>query len=241
MMQNSIPNIDNTSVMDAMQERINFLENELVETRLKLACAKSSEDYLSLELTRMKSNENNAHRQQQDSTRSIDAVPTFDPFLRKTKKNTNKVPHKRRMPSKSLNPGSCSSAMNLMALAQLVSNGSMLSLHRQNTKKKMSTLNPNSCASGLDLMLGLDGNSMLSMSSVVSLSKLLANQRGNNASLSSGKNFALLFGDVRLDSSASMRRNKSSKNDARLGNMMKSQDTKSNAEWDVFEKVQVKK
>lgn len=236
-MQNSIPTIDNTSVMDAMQEQINFLENELVETRLKLAYAKSSEDYLRLELTRMKSNEINAHRQQQDDTRSIVAVPTFEPFLRKTKKSINKVPLKRRMPSKPLNPGSCSSAMNLMVLAQLGSNGSMMSLHHQNAKKKKkkSTLNPNSCASGLDLMLGLDGNSMLSMSSVVSSSKLLASQRGINASLSSGQNFALLFGNVRLNSSASMRRSRSRKNNARLANMMKNQVTKSNAEWDMFE------
>mmetsp|Transcript_36163 Transcript_36163/g.77995 ORF Transcript_36163/g.77995 Transcript_36163/m.77995 type:complete len:235 (+) Transcript_36163:288-992(+) len=234
-MQNSISTIDNTSVMDAMQERIHFLENELVETRLKLACAKSSQDYLSLELVKMKSNENNAHLQQKDGTRSIVAVPTCDPFLRETKKNTKKIPLKRRMPSKPLNPGSCSSAMNLMALAQLGSNGSMLSLHHHNAKKKKSTLNPNSCASGLDLLFGLDGDSMLSMSSVVSSSKLRASQRGINASLSSGQNFALLFGNVRLNSSASMRRNRSSKNNARLCNMMKNQDTKSNAEWDVFE------
>ena len=72
------------------------------------------------------------------------SVPTADPFLRR--RGTEGTEHARLAKisnQRVLNPGSCSSGINLLA-----SSGSLVSIYRG------ATLNPNSCASGLDLLCG---------------------------------------------------------------------------------------
>jgi hypothetical protein len=249
------PQTNNPSVIDALQERIAFREKDLVEKRLQLACAKSSEDILKLELARMRSadakatsnkstsslfgaNEGAVGKNEdthQENTAKIFSVPTTDPFSRK--KNAYKVHRGRRTSTKALNPGSCSSGMDLLALAQLGSNGSLSSLHRA----RRVVLNPNSCASGLNLVNGLQASnlgSMRSMLSGISASGLLRPSQRNNASsgsLSSGNNFALLLGNARIVSSSSLRRGNSSRNNTRLKSNTTTLGSKRNADWGVFE------
>lgn len=245
----------------ALQERIASLEKDLIETRLQLACAKSNEDYMRLELTNMSTalarataspsacttsslfgaavgNESSCHHSINVGTTMI--VPTSNPIQRKTKNGEVRVHRARRTSSKALNPGSCASGLDLLALAQLNPQTSMASsssfLHR--SKKTKTSLNPNSCASGLNLLAGLMGGglpsygniSMLSMTSNISASQLLrgvvqqqqqrnggANPSNRGASrVPSGNNIALLLGNARILSSSSLGGNQ-------------------NADWGVFE------
>mmetsp|Transcript_26563 Transcript_26563/g.48843 ORF Transcript_26563/g.48843 Transcript_26563/m.48843 type:complete len:268 (-) Transcript_26563:73-876(-) len=238
------PQTNNSSVTDAVQERITYLETE--------SCVKGSDDILMLELDRMRSadvkatsnkytfsfganeatgNNENMH---QKNTPKIITVPTADPFSRK--KNAEKVHRARRTFTKVLNPASCSSGMDLLALAQIGSNGSG-SLSSPNRARR-TVLNPNSCASGLNLLNGLYHGSMRSMSSGISASELLRASQQNNASsasLSSGNIFALLLGNARILSSSSLMRGSSSRNNTRLNSTRNNQGTKRNADWDVFE------
>jgi len=239
------PQTNDTSVIDALQEQISFLRKELVETRLQLACAKSSEDILKLELATIKSADTNApsntytcsfganeaagnnENTHQESTPEITSVPTADPMLR------TKVHRTRTTSTKVLNPNSCSSGLNL--LLGLESNGSLASLQRA----MRTVLNPNSCASGLNIMTGLQSfyhDSMLSMASGISASELLrASQRNNasNVSRSSGNNLALLLGlgNARVLSSSSLRRGSSSRNNTRHNN----NNNRRNADWGGFD------
>ena len=238
------PHTNNTPVTDAVQERIAFLVTE--------SCAKSSEDILKLELARMKSvdvkatgnkytfsfganeaagNNENMH---QKNTPKIITVPTADPFSRK--RNLEKVHRARRTSRKVLNPASCSSGMDLLALAQIGSNGSG-SLSSPNRARR-TVLNPNSCASGLNLLNGLYHGSMRSISSGISASELLRASQQNNASsasLSSGNIFALLLGNARILSSSLLMRGISSRNSTRLNSNKNNQGNKRNADWGVSE------
>lgn len=233
-------NFDDTSAlaMNALQEHIHILEKELAETKLQLAAAKRSEGYLICELKKMRSVDGEATNDGTLFNQETHSVPTKDPFSRK--KIADKVPHKRRTSfTKVLNRGSCSSAMNLLALAQVDSNASMQSLY----SGRRNILNPNSCASGLNLLIGIEGaqhdDSMISMSSFVSASASSlprASQRNvaSKASLSLGNNFALLFGNVSLRSSSSLRRINRSGSNARLNRRCHNQSSTSNADWDEF-------
>lgn len=92
-------------------------------------------------------------------------VPTTNPFLRKSRVHRAG----RTMSGKVLKKGSCSSGINLLALAQLdPQGGSMASLAslglQRPTRPRMNgprrngssgMLNPDSCASGLDILAGL--------------------------------------------------------------------------------------
>lgn len=164
-----------------MQERIASLEKELVQTNFELACARSSEENLKLELAIVRSG-NSATSLAFDDNESAAfsealVVPTTDPFSRKkarrrrltntptNRPNVRTVPtsdpfsrkkaqRARRLSAKALNPGSCASALNLLALA---SQDSLLALAAQGSAASLrgsggGGLNPGSCASGINLL-----------------------------------------------------------------------------------------
>ena len=247
------PQTNDTSVtIIAPCERIAFLEKELVETKLQLACAMKSIDMLKLRLTGMRSADvettgtsntnrcallccandgtvgNNANTHQENPTKSTHvptsmntptSVPTSNPFSRKRKVDRVKRARlARTSANKVLNPGSCSSGVNLLVLAQFESNSSLMSLHRA------ATLNPNSCASGLNLMSGLQA------SCGISISELLESSQRNNSS-------ALLLGSARSSSLSLLTHGGSSRKNMRLNIKTKNQGNKSNADWGVFEEV----
>ena len=116
---------------DAKNERIKFLEEELVATRMQLALAKRSEDSLKVQLSNMSielesftgnGNTNVCSEPSIPLKSSQNTVPS--PFLN-TKKNSIKTikcalktaPKKKKV----LKPNSCASALDLMAHASLSS------------------------------------------------------------------------------------------------------------------------
>ena len=73
------------SKVAALEARIASLEEELSQTRLQLACAKSSEDNLKLELAKATTNEESIARDKRVHKSTTHTVPTQDPFSRKRK------------------------------------------------------------------------------------------------------------------------------------------------------------
>ena len=135
-----LPAKDTAKHLLALQERIAFLEKELVETKVQLACAATSANY------------------RENASKPI-SVPTAAPFsLWRNVNGTKRARLAKTSGQRVLNPGSCSSGINLLA-----SCGSLTSIYRG------ATLNPNSCASGLDL---LSGRQSFSSISSISLSML---------------------------------------------------------------------
>ena len=145
-----------TQRMQDLEERIIYLEKELIETRLQLACARDAEECLKLKVAKLSRNCNKVKnhsfsRDHEDWLLSpgeenrFAVVSTNDPFSLSShsKKYTSekKQVHKARKPSvkaakTKLNPGSCSSGLDLLAMANLsqsaqysqTNNGSMSSL-----------------------------------------------------------------------------------------------------------------
>lgn len=254
-----------------LEARIAFLEKELIETRLQLANTRESEECLKLEVSKLRrsskanvgsssphcSPEEDYLLSAGDENRCV-VVSTDDPFSHNSssKKYTSsdkKQVHKARRTSAktSLNPGSCSSALDLLAMADLSpsmqSNASMSSLlglqrpqrggggggSRRNLLNPDSCssglnllLNPNSCASGLNLLIDPQGHDLL---------------RGNmNGSSGSGLSLSGLLGNARLLSNSSLNRRNgiggSSRNNmSRLNRTMQASNSNRNEEWDVFE------
>ena len=218
-----------------LQERIVHLERELVSAKLQLACAKSSEDHLKLDLakTRLalaKATGGNVSTFHTESSRLDCAITKPTRFRnvdsanllsRKSSRDElasysdrlRKAPHTKRL----LNPGSCSSALNLFAEIDPPQNrstdvsrgGGALSLHRSNR------LNPNSCASGLNLMVA-QGLQSLATSGRMSLSS----STPSSISRKSSHDIALLIGSSRalLASSFSGRRRVGSRSNVSLSN-----------------------
>jgi len=249
-----------TSTVAALQERVVYLEMELVKTRMQLACARSSHDNLEVENTNMRSllgieegalrSNENTTQANNSQTRSI-TVPTAGGPFSPENIHTSKI----------LNPGSCSSALDLLGMSQIDSinsTDSMDSTLDHNTRI-MPVLNPNSCSSGLNLILSRrqgrlydDHDNMLYMPSddesegpwfqgSISNDERSSDASSSVVSLSYRNNFALLFGKCMLSTSSSSRRdehNRSSSarsNNARPRGRMKHQGTKRNADWDNFE------
>jgi hypothetical protein len=172
----------------ALQQRIAFLEKELVETKVQLACATTGADY------------------RENASKPI-SVPTAAPFLRRRNADeTERARLARASAQKVLNPGSCSSGINLLA-----SSGSLMSIYRG------ATLNPNSCASGLDLLCGRQSFSSISG---ISLSMLFGSiqRRTSGARVSSSR----LGRD-------------GDRNNCWLGGRMDSQSSNLNAGWGAFD------
>lgn len=221
-----------------LQERIAFLEKELVETKLQLAQAKSSEDKLKLELARVRSSalagatpsradmgttgrNNESKRKSSSSNSKVVSVPTADAFSRKKARR-----------ARPLNPGSCSSALNLMAL---VDHGS-----RSSSLGRTSVLNPGSCASALNLLMGLSVTPMATSSS----SHLLLGQDSSSSASprSSNGHFAALLGELGsarlLSNSSFSRRNGTNGATRRPGNSISIRDgSNKNEGWDLFEQM----
>lgn len=259
--------------MTRLQERVASLERELVETKLRLACARSSEDQLKLELKQTSSalaaatSGDGAASSRQggalpdfadeifQSRSNLLAVSTADPFSRK------KVHRARRPAAKQvLNPGSCSSALNLLALA---SQGSVQSLRRaaaatsavpdssvrdlftlaaaggsaSSLRRSRPRLNPGSCASGIDLLaMTLPAPpSSAQGQGVRDQGHLL--QRGREGREFSDPHLAALLGGARILSSSSFHRNgsRSSRNAMRMNNASQQGGSNRNAEWEFFE------
>ena len=89
------------SKVAALEARIASLEEELIQTRLQLACAKSSEDNLKLEHAKATTNEGSRAGDKRVHKGITLTVPTQDPFSRK-----------RKHPK--LNPASCASGLELL-------------------------------------------------------------------------------------------------------------------------------
>ena len=199
----STPPPPTTEVLQ-LQDRIAFLERELIEARLQVAVAASSEDFMRLKLTKMSAElamakEDNKNLRSASPSHDLDAadeddaiignqnvlghhhnindsinVPTTNPFLRKSRVHRAG----RQMSGKVLKKGSCSSGINLLALAQLDPQGgsmsSLSSLGLQRPTRPMmngarrngssGVLNPDSCASGLNLLMGLTASGARSVS-----------------------------------------------------------------------------
>ena len=100
---NTSPNANRAgaSKVAALEARIASLEEELSQTRLQLACAKSSEDNLKLELSKAANNEESRTGCKRVHKSITHTVPTKDPFSRK-----------RKHPK--LNPASCASGLELL-------------------------------------------------------------------------------------------------------------------------------
>lgn len=273
----------NTAKITSLQERVNFLENELVSTRMELACSRSNEDHLRMQVSKLSAalaakdlqprrisegEDLDEASSSSDEDLLMDEeyaashrnlllnhvigdtykVPTANPFLtRRNPDGTKVAPHRARKTScKALNPGSCSSGLDLLALAHVESSGSLTSAAAsamfgltRPKKAGVSALNPNSCASGLNLLtMGLEGSSM------ASASQLLRNQSGltSEGGPSMG-NIAMLLGNARILSGASLSRRGGvgSRTNVRQGSRGlglhrggNGGSTK-NAEWDLFE------
>lgn len=258
-----------SQTIQELEERIAFLEKELIETRLQLANARDSEECLKLEVSKLsrsnKANCSSSYPSSEedwllpagDENRYV-VVSTDDPFSRNSsssnKKNASsdkKQVHKARRTSTktSLNPGSCSSGLNLLAMASLppsmpsnVSMSSLLGLQRpprggggsrRNLLNPNSCssglnllLNPNSCASGLNLLMGPPGHDLL--------------RSNRNGSSGSGLSLSGLLGNARLLSSSSLNRRSggggSSRNNvSRLNRTSQASNGNRNEEWGVFE------
>ncbi|EJK66723.1 hypothetical protein THAOC_12326 [Thalassiosira oceanica] len=168
-MTRSSPTPSDAATMEEMRERIAFLENELVEAKLQVALAKSNEERLILDALQMKTaiSELTGDESGNECVRVL--VPMSDPFGRRnaarrprlshnsSASGLNKLlglakcdsygsldassagPRRKRV----LNPGSCSSALNLLSsLSNSASNVSIesysLDLDRRSSRPRRS-------------------------------------------------------------------------------------------------------
>lgn len=186
----------------ALQERVSFLEKQLVETKLQLADVLSDVDHCKTTL--------------KTAPTSV-AVPTADPFSRRSAGGAKRA---RTSARKVLNPGSCSSGINLLTSELALEVGSRVSLEW--ASRASSALDPSSrAASGLDLMMG-------SLASLSSVSLGLA--------LRSARSGARLVGNARLMSLSYFDRDAGARDDGRLrGSAAESRASNRNADWDVIE------
>ena len=113
---------------DAKNERIKFLEEELVATRMQLALAKRSEDSLKVQLSNTRKQLESAKGNTNTNVPSIPLKSSQNtapsPFLHTKKKSIKTIkcalktaPKKKKV----LKPNSCASALDLMAYASLSS------------------------------------------------------------------------------------------------------------------------
>ena len=186
----------------------NKQQQELVSTKLHLASDKIAQDNMACELVTTKAallakgttrseddgiaNFNHEAIGYTTMTVSTMVVPTMDPFSRKKTQKKKTV----------LNPGSCSSAMNLLNIMSLSSNvslgGSSIDVDKSSSstvyyhvhKKIRSTskknLNPGSCASALNLFdMVFDESQQQRGGSMYDITFRFGGGAGNNHALSS--------------------------------------------------------
>ncbi len=181
----------------------------------------------------------------QGNVGEVRRVPTSDPFSRKSKT----VHRGRKTTAKRvLNPGSCSSGLDLLALAQQAgstSSGCAIlttarSVHSLSRPTKLGKLNPNSCASGLNLFADLqEAQATGAASSTSSGQHLMLRRNHQSTSSSNGALNSLLLhlGNARILSASSLRRNggaTSGNNMRSSGNSRQLGGSKRNADWDLF-------
>eukprot|EP00581_Thalassiosira_minuscula_P033474 CAMPEP_0183769032 /NCGR_PEP_ID=MMETSP0739-20130205/20402_1 /TAXON_ID=385413 /ORGANISM="Thalassiosira miniscula, Strain CCMP1093" /LENGTH=269 /DNA_ID=CAMNT_0026008505 /DNA_START=77 /DNA_END=883 /DNA_ORIENTATION=+ len=246
------PTTEEKPVIDALQERIAFLERELVDARLQLACSKASEDHLKLQLSRMKSGTTNAKTMDVDCRAA--RIDDCDSSQENIVQNSQQFyiatgdPVVKDSPQGNIQE-------NLQQI--YIPTGAPVfrkKVDRVHRARRMSskTLNKNSCASGLNLLTlsqkessgslmsrcfskrsALNPNSCASglnlldgagIDSVGSMSELLRSSGLSNTSLS-------FLGSARLLSSSSLRRGGSSRNNMRLGSRNIRCNGRGNAEW----------
>jgi len=250
-----MPNLDDTMQNSQLLERIADLERELISTKLQLACAMSSIDSLEHQLAIKSSALLKATTSDNTNTDALPppraatmVVPTANPFL--SSKTCGDEMDSSRRPRKAmrmLNPGSCSSALNLFteikgpprrlstADGDSRDGGHALCLNRGTAGR----LNKNSCESGLNLFENLLDKelpslltpSMLSLSSSVNIKKRsshdIALLLGNRRPMSSSS----LNGRCTVGSRTNVRGG--SRSNVRLGHSYQG-NSKMNAEWGEF-------
>ncbi|KAL3816321.1 hypothetical protein ACHAXA_008392 [Cyclostephanos tholiformis] len=223
--------MDNSQLL----ERIADLEQELISTKLQLACAKSSIDSLEHQLAITSSA---LLRATPPPKAAAIVVPTARPFSSsKTGGDETESSCRPRKAMRTLNPSSCASALNLFS--EIKDPPRRLSSLDSSDRcdlflRRSSVLNPNTCASGLNPYAELP--SLLSPS-------MLSQSVSVNAKGSS-HDIARLFGNRRPSSSSSLsdRHRVGSRNNVRLGdnrrtnqaNRSNQVNSKMNAEWGEF-------